>query len=200
MNFKRFNIYFIAKIKEQKMAKKFMGVLLSLVLLICVSGMLTTVIVSCTSFMASIVGLPQRDKGYKISTSTPGENRAMAAFRGREYLTNEENKRSQTELRDPNYEGLPSIGYVDIMVRGRTIDTGNPKYWYYILTDNNGKELFRENGRDVIPKPETSQYGTMWEAIDIIRVDDSATEFPLTLRIVNQIQNISIDFTIAMAL
>lgn len=158
---------------------------------------LLSALFGCTSMMGSVMGLKQDDKAYKITAATAGENRAMVSFRGRAYLIEAEDKKANTEMRQPNYEGFPALGYLYIMINGRTIDSGNPKNCLYIIKDNTGQEVYRGNGRDATPNPDTTQYGTNWEGYDIIPFDDTLVKFPLTIRIVNQISNYVMDFTIS---
>jgi hypothetical protein len=134
-------------------------------------------------------GIAQHDTTYTITNKEASDVWWTSAnFNGIEYLKAQEDQRAEKELRAPSYAGFPAVGYMTIKLQDISLEGANPKNSLYILVDNTGREIYRANGQNTIPDYTVSQSSystsTIWTAIDIIRLDDTAAEFPLTLRVV----------------
>ena len=164
-----------------------------------IAALTALVLSGCASLLG---GTPQSDKSYRLSYTPAIQNRATISFDGREYLKAQEDKRAAKELRAPNYAGLPGLAVVVVSLADGNIDGANPKNSAYILQDNTGKELYRANGKSVVPSPDTSAYmgnvSTVWTAYDSFRIDDTDVEFPLKMRIV-RFGNETVDIIISKA-
>jgi hypothetical protein len=143
---------------------------------------------SCASIMASVTGMSQEDKAYKIVPQNIGENRAVARFYSFEFLKAKEDKRAEIEMREPNYNRIPKSGYISIRIQGATSSASNPKYWLFIVQDKNKNEIHRGHGPDSRPLlnvyNDTKNYYTSYINYHRISVPND-TEFPLYLRVVN---------------
>jgi hypothetical protein len=159
--------------------------------------------VCCLSGCASLnpYSISQNDKAYVLSYKPAlGGARTSIRFEGADYLKSREDQRAAKELREPNYAMIPAVGIIFIRINDGTLNGANPKNSLYILSDNTGKEIYRSYGKDIIPSYDVSAYNgqasALWSAIDSFTVDDSAIEFPLTLRIV-RFGSETVDITIA---
>jgi hypothetical protein len=155
-------------------------------------------VVSCASIMAHAVGMEQEDTNYKIIPQNIGENRAVAVFYGVEFLKQREDKRAETEMREPKYIGIPEFGYIQIRIQGWTTGSANPKDWLFIVQDKNKNEIYRDYGSDSRPNGRLNNMGnyyttTFWSLHNIYLKDNY--DFPLYLRVVTALKE-SIDIII----
>jgi hypothetical protein len=146
------------------------------------------------------VSINQADKNYALSYKPAlGSARTSVSFEGAEYLKAREDQKAEKELRKPDYSGIPAVGIIHIRINDGFLEGANPKNSTYILMDNTGREIYRSRGKDKIPDYEVSSFGgnasTLWSSYDSFTVDDSAVEFPLTLRVV-RFGNETVDITI----
>jgi hypothetical protein len=160
--------------------------------------LMSFLICSCASMVAIASGFKQEDSAYRIVPKTPGENRAQAIYYSPEFLRAKEEKKAETEMREPNYNRVSQFGYISVRIMGWTADTANPKNWLFIVQDKNKQEIYRERGSNSIPRGNIndlgSYYNTTWTNFHIINLK-SAVEFPLFLRVIN-FEGKAIDITI----
>jgi hypothetical protein len=155
---------------------------------------------SCASIIANTLGMKQEDSAYRIVTKNPGENRAVAAFYGYDYLKAKEDKRAETAMREPKYNTIPEFGYIQIRIQAWTPDTANPKDWLFIVQDKNKNEIYRSYGISSYPRrtvndiSDTNTIVTWWNLHNIYLKEQ--VEFPLYLRVVTAFNENAIDITI----
>jgi hypothetical protein len=155
-------------------------------------------ITSCATIVAHSSGMSQQDSAYKIVPKNAGENRAIAVFYGYDFLKAIEDKKAETEMREPNYNSIPKFGYISVSIKGWTADTANPRNWLFIVQDGNRTEIYRDNGSDRRARGSISDLGnyytTSWSNLHNIYLKEDAV-FPLYLRVVSA-TNDAIDITI----
>ena len=152
---------------------------------------------SASAYIASLRGHSQQDKQYKVEYIERSQyDVADVTFKGNAYLKEEAKKSAEVKQIEPDYKGIPSVGYIYCYLIGLTIDSGNPKSFTFILKDANGNEILRKSGNDEIPSPEVTKYGTSWNSFQIIIIDDENAQFPITLRIV-RLDNEYVDIKIS---
>jgi hypothetical protein len=160
--------------------------------------LMSFLICSCASMVATASGFKQEDSAYRIVPKTPGENRAIAVYYSPEFLRAKEEKRAEIEMREPNYNLIRQFGYISIRITGWTAGTANPKDWLFIVQDKNKQEIYREHGLNSIPSGSIndlgSYYNTTWHNLHIIYLK-SDVEFPLYLRVIT-FEEKAIDITI----
>ncbi len=154
-----------------------------------------------TSCLSLAGGLIQTDKMYRVTYSPPLQSvRTSIRFDGAEYLRDAEKIKAEKELREPDYSVVPTVGRIFLLLKDGNIDGANPKNSLYILKDNTGREIYRANGKDIIPDYKVSSFNgqvrTIWTAIDFFLIYDDTVEFPLFLRVV-RFGDETIDITIA---
>jgi hypothetical protein len=155
-------------------------------------------IFSCASL--NLYSIQQADESYTLSYKPAlGGARTSITFNGVQYLKAKENKSAEKELRNPDYQGIPTVGLIIICLNDGSIEGANPKNSLFILHDRTGKEIHRANGSDEIPDYDVSSYNgnvsTLWTAYDSIALDDTSIVFPLTLRVI-RFGNETVDITI----
>jgi hypothetical protein len=153
---------------------------------------------SCASIIANTVGMKQEDKAYIIRPENLGENRAVAVFYSYDFLKEKEDKRAETNMREPNYKHIPEFGYISIRIQGWSAGTANTKDWLFIVQDKNKNEIYRSYGLNSRPRASANNLGThynttYWNLHNIYLT--SNFEFPLYLRVVTA-TNEAIDITI----
>jgi hypothetical protein len=83
---------------------------------------------------------------------------------------------------------LPKGGYIQVEVKGLTIDAANTEWWEYVVQTMEGEEIIRQSGEHSVPNYTTSEYLTTWWNIDIISLNDKI-EKPFKVYVIDKLQN-----------
>jgi hypothetical protein len=149
------------------------------------------------SSCAGMIGFKQEDPAYRIAPKNPFVTQVLAVYYSPEFLRAREDKKAETELREPNYNRVPEFGYISVRITAPTSDTANG--WLFIVQDRNKNEVYREYGRNSAANFQSARLNTgayltsYWNLHNIYF--EKNEEFPLYLRVVSPL-NKSFDIVI----
>lgn len=83
---------------------------------------------------------------------------------------------------------LPPGGQVVAKVSSVTIESANTKYWEFVVTDLDGKEMQRRTGSNSIANHNTGKYSTEWWNIAVVRLH-SPVNVPFKFHVIDNISD-----------